>query len=249
MLAEVTNILNYKRHHYSVLDSTNEQAKLLIDESGNNSTLIDNNVITADIQTNGRGRADRSWVSDEGNLFFSVIIDIKSLANPEIYSHLAAWSLMMVIQKYGFDCQVKWPNDVLLKGKKFSGILLERVGSDFLVIGIGVNILSYPENTDNLSAISLNQMFDSEVSKDEILVKFLAQFRDARERLESSKLSSIMTDINNNLYAKNRKIYVSKTNNDKIEGTILNITDSGKLRLDIGNNNIVDLDYGEIFNM
>jgi BirA family biotin operon repressor/biotin-[acetyl-CoA-carboxylase] ligase len=108
--------------------------------------LIDGHWVIADRQTAGRGRRGRIWSDGAGNLMASVLV--RSQGQVQQLSFVAALALRAAL--VGLDpaladrLQLKWPNDVLLDGTKFAGILLERAG-DALVIGFGVNIVSHPE--------------------------------------------------------------------------------------------------------
>ena len=116
--------------------------------------------VVAKKQTNGRGRVDRSWLDPGGNFSGSILIkideDLQSLA---LRSFVAALSVFDAIdQKIGKEHElvIKWPNDLLLNGKKICGILLEtrNFGTvSALVIGIGVNLLSSPNLDKNQNII------------------------------------------------------------------------------------------------
>ena len=122
--------------YLSEVDSTNLYAK------SNLENLADKSIIHAAIQTAGRGRLQRTWVNlGEGNLFMSFVLKPSNSFN-EIYSNLTQYLsvvLCYVLEEYGLKPQIKWPNDVLINGKKIAGILSETVmqGSNFkgLVLG------------------------------------------------------------------------------------------------------------------
>jgi BirA family biotin operon repressor/biotin-[acetyl-CoA-carboxylase] ligase len=134
--------------HFSTIDSTSEEAKRLSVAGATEGTLV-----WASQQTAGHGRSGRSWISPRGNLYFSLLL------RPELppqetmqltfVAALAAAEAIFQTIPAGTAVTCKWPNDVLVSGKKVAGILLEssldgggRV--DSLVIGIGVNIASHP---------------------------------------------------------------------------------------------------------
>ncbi len=95
-------------------------------------------------QTNGRGRMGRQWQDGQGNLMASVVLPKPKQAH--LYSFLAG---LAVAQSIAFlSPRIKWPNDILVEGKKICGILLECV-DDKLIIGIGLNVQSAPK-TDTL---------------------------------------------------------------------------------------------------
>ena len=101
-------------------------------------------VVVAEVQTAGRGRLGRSWVSSPGNLYFSVLFRPPLPALPMI-SILAGVAVVRSIKACtGADPRIKWPNDVMLHGKKVGGILVETaVQGDQVahaVLGIGINV-------------------------------------------------------------------------------------------------------------
>ena len=116
--------------------------------------------VVAKKQTNGRGRVDRSWLDPSGNFSGSILIKIdEDLQRLALRSFVAALAVFDAIdQKISkkHELVIKWPNDLLLNGKKICGILLEtrNFGTvSALVIGIGVNLLSSPNLDKNQNII------------------------------------------------------------------------------------------------
>ena len=131
--------------------STNDEAKRLAGEGASDGT-----VVLARTQTAGRARRGRQWVSQAGNLFFSLVLRPECpLSDATQLGFAAAIAIAEVVGRQVPDAakvQCKWPNDVLIAGRKVSGMLLEAGppcgGGDleWLILGIGVNILSHPED-------------------------------------------------------------------------------------------------------
>jgi BirA family biotin operon repressor/biotin-[acetyl-CoA-carboxylase] ligase len=139
---------------YDELDSTNAEARRLAD-SGEAGPLW----ITAAKQTAGKGRRGRSWESPTGNLAASLLIrPSRPLAQWAQLSFAAAVATADMAAQLAPQARiaVKWPNDVLGDSRKLAGILLETAGPA-LVIGIGVNLVAYPEGTE-FPAISLSAL-------------------------------------------------------------------------------------------
>lgn len=147
----MTSVLpkGYILEHLTQVDSTNEEAKRRLLDG----TAPDQLVIRADTQTQGKGRLGRQWVSDAGNLFFSLAL--RSDLPAEKASQLVFVSALATgeaIKKHLSDkkhLSYKWPNDILLNDNKIAGILLESSLKadhvEWLVVGIGVNISSFPD--------------------------------------------------------------------------------------------------------
>jgi len=134
-------------HHFDSIDSTNTRARELAAEGAEHGT-----VVTADEQTAGRGRQGRTWTAPPGKaLLYSAIVrplDDRHLMLPlavplavcEAAEELAR-DLVQGDKAPGFHCGVKWPNDVLVDGRKVAGILAEaRPQAGWAVLGIGLNV-------------------------------------------------------------------------------------------------------------
>lgn len=103
-------------------------------------------VVSATEQSAGRGRRGRAWVSPAGNLHCSVLLRVDSLATAAQLGFVAAVALVEALSALvpGAAFKAKWPNDVLMNGRKVAGMLLEPVGGDWLILGIGVDVASAP---------------------------------------------------------------------------------------------------------
>jgi len=131
------------------LASTNDEARRLAEEGGREGL-----VVRAARQTAGRGRQGRPWISDEGNLFMSILlrpeVPMGQAATLPLVAALALADTLAPRMGDTAELTLKWPNDVLIRDRKVSGILLESGGSRqglWVVIGIGVNITSHPPET------------------------------------------------------------------------------------------------------
>lgn len=141
----------YALRHFAEIDSTNEEAKRLAG-GGVEGPLW----IVADRQTKGRGRVGRAWHSLAGNLTATLLLKpVSRTARCAQLSFVAALSASDLIAQCAPFAKVtlKWPNDVLLDGRKVAGILLEASGKrdaapDWLAVGFGVNLLCYPADAE-----------------------------------------------------------------------------------------------------
>jgi BirA family transcriptional regulator, biotin operon repressor / biotin---[acetyl-CoA-carboxylase] ligase len=129
--------------HYRVTDSTNTRARELAEAGAPGGT-----VVTAREQTAGRGRIGRVWTAPEGKaVLYSAILrplDQRHLLLP-LSAPLAICAAAEELRP-GIECQVKWPNDIWLEGRKLSGILIEAKPQDsWAVIGIGLNLTIAPD--------------------------------------------------------------------------------------------------------
>ena len=121
--------------HFDEIDSTNTYLK------NNCPQLADGTVVCADRQTAGRGRFDRKWISQDGGLYFSVLVKPQRTDFLPNFTQLMAVCVCTAAEELGAKAWLKWPNDVLANGKKLCGILSEAVvtssGIEGVVIGVG----------------------------------------------------------------------------------------------------------------
>lgn len=166
------NIAGFEIISFAELKSTNDTAAEYA-KNGAGQRLV----ITAQRQTAGRGRRGRKWQSLEGNLFFSVLLEF-SLKNLGILVMASALGLLKTIKEFNpaADVQLKWPNDVLLNGAKVSGILLEKANADYMVVGVGVNIVQCPEQSGMLYPVISLQKAGIIATPAQFLQKYLEQF-------------------------------------------------------------------------
>ena len=104
--------------------------------------------IRADVQTGGKGRQGRVWISPPGNLYASTLVRLQPGDPPApTLALVSAVALHEAVAIYAPAARIKWPNDLLADGAKLAGILLERSG-DAVVIGFGVNLAHHPEGLE-----------------------------------------------------------------------------------------------------
>jgi BirA family biotin operon repressor/biotin-[acetyl-CoA-carboxylase] ligase len=141
----------YVLHAFDRLESTNDEARRLAEQGAAAGA-----VVVAGEQLKGRGRHGRAWASPPGNLYASLLLrpqgTLAEAAQLSLVASLALAEALIALAPPAADVRVKWPNDVLVRGAKVAGLLLEsaaasdeRVG--WLIIGSGVNIASAPAHT------------------------------------------------------------------------------------------------------
>ena len=127
----------YKLISLDKIPSTQDYAHDLIAHG----EAVNKTVVTALAQSAGRGRYKRTWVSHHGNLYASFIYKIGE-RDPKL-SYAIAVAIAETMIAFGIKPQIKWPNDVLVDGKKISGVLIEYA-QNFVIVGIGINISTCP---------------------------------------------------------------------------------------------------------
>jgi len=134
-----TSFIGRKVFYFSTLPSTMDKAREMAREGVGEGT-----VIVAGEQTAGRGRLKRTWISPRGNLALSIIL-YPDISNLPYLIMIASLAVVSALEKViDLKAQKKWPNDILIRGKKVGGILIEnemnRNRVAFSIVGIGLNI-------------------------------------------------------------------------------------------------------------
>jgi BirA family biotin operon repressor/biotin-[acetyl-CoA-carboxylase] ligase len=123
---------------HGTLTSTQERARELVREGSPHGTLV-----VSAVQTGGRGRLGRSWGSPEGGLWMSLVLRLDlPLRLASRLTPAAAVGVAKALREIGVEARIKWPNDILVGGRKICGILAESGGrppDNFVVLGVGVN--------------------------------------------------------------------------------------------------------------
>jgi BirA family biotin operon repressor/biotin-[acetyl-CoA-carboxylase] ligase len=163
-------------------------------------------LVIAEEQTAGRGRKGRSWVSVAGkSLSFSIILrPSQPLKSWPLLTHVASVALVETIKElhtlkvipHALETDLKWPNDVLVSGRKAAGILLETVtegNSPAAVVGIGINIRkgSVPESLQSV-AVCIEEMADAPVPRRRVLVNFLRKFQECYSMFEDGNYPGLL---------------------------------------------------------
>jgi BirA family biotin operon repressor/biotin-[acetyl-CoA-carboxylase] ligase len=169
----------YRLLHFAKLGSTNDEAKNFARAGGADRTLV-----WADEQTAGRGRRGRTWQSPPGNLYLSLVMRPGGApARAAQLGFVAALGLgeaLAALTGPALQLRFKWPNDLLAGGRKLAGILLESETSagdsvDFVVIGIGTNLVSRPGDVE-FPATSLAEQGFPEITPALLLEAFVRHF-------------------------------------------------------------------------
>jgi BirA family biotin operon repressor/biotin-[acetyl-CoA-carboxylase] ligase len=238
----------YTIYKYAKLDSTNAYLKQHC------SSLPDYSVIWADEQTEGRGRFARIWDSQPGlDLTFSILLPLTSLEQQrrQNITQIAALSIAQMLEGYGLKPSVKWPNDVLINGKKISGIRCEVTETDERVcgvLGIGINV----NNTEgflaslDIPATSLRYELRHKVVREDLLKKLLEIIINCFKVLCQSGFTQNRQEIKKRLAFINEQIVFTDMKQESYSGKIIDLNDDGTLLFECEKRGIISLNSGEI---
>lgn len=221
------------------VSSTNDIAKELASDGCDEGT-----VVIAGIQTSGRGRLSRRWISPQGGLWFSIILRPQMLPGDfNLLNVLASVSICKVIRnKFNINAEIKWPNDILIEEKKVCGILIENSvtsgQSEYSVIGIGINTnIDNSYFSEELNATSLNSEVNREIDNENLLKHILSGIKLSYDNLKRGETASLLNEWKemNCLIGKMVKAY---DESKVIVGKAIAVDDSGNLVVNTKNGDI-----------
>jgi len=205
-------------------------------------------VVIAERQSSGRGRLKRKWVSADGGLYFTMVIrpDISPVLSFNI-NFLCSLVLAKTLRKmFGIEAAVKWPNDILVDGKKLSGMLSEMETEadmvSFINVGIGLNVNNDPTK-DEPGACSLKGILGKPVPRKEILSIFLDQLE---SKVMEGGFENVVSEWKKYTITINRHVKIV-TNKEVSEGFAVDVDDSGALILELPDGSLKKVIYGDCF--
>ena len=229
--------------YHAELPSTMDTAKQLARKGSPDFTTV-----IAGRQTSGRGRLNRQWFSDEGGLYFTIVLrpDLPPVLSFRV-SFLASLTLARILNEmFGVDVRVKWPNDLLVDERKLCGMLSEleaeadRVA--FINVGIGINVNNDPPAIEP-AATSLKAILGRRVSIKDILARYLDAFE---QRMQTAALDRVIEEWKAHTVTLNREVRVVTTR-DVFTGKAVDVDDNGALVLQCADGSVQKVLYGDCF--
>lgn len=218
-------------YYYPSIGSTNEEAKRLAQEGALHGSLV-----IAEEQTGGKGRMGRTWISPPRvGIWMSIILrpSLKPHEAPRITMTSAVAAAKAIRKSTGADCRIKWPNDLLIEGKKVAGILTEMSsdmdGINYVVTGIGINVNNedFPEELKE-TATSLKLVCGKNIDRLEVLTEFLSDFEEYYRYLEAGEFKNVLQEWRVLCCNLGRRVKIAGRN-FALEGIALDVDDDGAL--------------------
>ena len=213
----------------------------------------DLSLVIADEQTAGRGRLDRKWFTPKGTaLAVSLILRLTPAEKPYLTRvvGLAALAVADALRTRGLNAQIKWPNDVLLNGRKLTGILVESVWSgedvDCVVVGIGMNVLKEAVPSADLllfPATSLEEVLGSTVQREIVLHDILAGIIALRPHLGSDAFIASWEKV---LAFRGEQVQAEQGDGSMLTGKLLGLEPDGSLKLSDETGNSITVRFGDV---
>ena len=240
---EITRDLKTKNigkrvYYFEELDSTQNFAQQIAADKKENGTIV-----IAEKQTSGRGRLDRKWTSPKGGIWFSLIIHPKfDVSSSTLIPILSAVALSKSIKKIlGVETEVKWPNDIILNGKKVAGVLVDASvqanNIDYLILGIGINfdidtkkLEKRLSKTPNFYGVNSLRENNNKTPPKILLKEFLFQFEKNLSSLDKGEKAKIVKEWTKKAAGIGRKITIN-TSSGKISGISQGIDTDGALKI------------------
>lgn len=219
--------------YFDTIDSTNTKAQELAEKGYPSGTLV-----VADKQESGKGRRGRSWVSPSGTGIFMTLM-IKPDINPNNASMLTLVAALAVAKAItsvtGEVALIKWPNDIVVNGKKVCGILTEMNAQfDYInniVVGIGINVHneSFPEEISQMASSLMIEAGGKRFHRAQIIAETMSYFEQYYDTfLKTQDLSALVREYDELLVNRNKSVRVLDPK-EPFDGKAMGITPKGEL--------------------
>ena len=222
--------------YFDTIDSTNTKAQELAEKGYQSGTLV-----VADKQESGKGRRGRSWVSPSGTGIFMTLM-IKPDINPNNASMLTLVAALAVAKAItsvtGEEALIKWPNDIVVNGKKVCGILTEMNAQfdyiNHIVVGIGINVHneSFPEEISQMASSLMIEAGGKRFHRAQIIAETMSYFEQYYDTfLKTQDLSALVREYDKLLVNRNKSVRVLDPK-EPFDGKAMGITPKGELIVD-----------------
>ena len=229
--------------YYPEVTSTMDIARDLARKNCPNLTAV-----IAGRQTQGRGRLKRRWLSDDGGLYFTMVLRPSLPVQLSFrVNFLASLTLARVIREvFQIDARVKWPNDILVDERKISGMLSELEAEadrvSFINIGMGINVNNDPSGAEPKSS-SLQKIAGRPISRKDLLTRFLEEFNGAMKRAD---FENVIPEWKKYTVTLGRHVRIV-TQREESEGLAVDVDENGALVLELADGGQKKIIYGDCF--
>jgi BirA family transcriptional regulator, biotin operon repressor / biotin---[acetyl-CoA-carboxylase] ligase len=234
-------------HHFLETGSTNDAARQLAEQGAPEGTIV-----LAEKQTQGRGRLGRSWLSEQGDGIYASIL-LRPVLKPRDAAVLTLVAAVAGSEAIEQACElradIKWPNDLLLSGRKCCGILsemqAERDEIRYVIVGIGINV-NHSIFPEELRATSLRIEGKRIYSRVAVLCAFLQKFELLYDDLQRGDRSAVLQRwVDRSSFAFGKNVTVD-LGNRKIEGQTAGLSELGNLKVKLADGRVQEVMSGDI---
>jgi len=231
-----TKMIGQQAYYFDSIDSTQNQALKMADEPANNGT-----VIIAAKQTGGKGRSGRKWISPKGGIWLSIILQPKfDISITTLFPIASALALSNALEKtLKISPELKWPNDLTIKGKKIAGMLvdvsLESNRIENMVLGVGINfdvdtkqIEKTLKNSSNFYGVASLSEQKNKIKPIQLVQTFLVELEKIYDLLNTKQTKKIISEWTKRSSTIGKNVMLD-TRDGKIKGKALKIDEDGAL--------------------
>jgi len=231
-----TKIIGQQAYYFDSIDSTQNQALKMADDPVNNGT-----VIIAAKQTGGKGRSGRKWISPKGGIWLSIILQPKfDISITTLFPIASALALSNALEKtLKISPELKWPNDLTIKGKKIAGMLvdvsLESNRIENMVLGVGINfdvdaklIEKTLKGSPNFYGVTSLSEQKKKTKPIQLVQTFLVELEKIYDLLNTKQTKKIISEWTKRSSTIGKNV-VLDTRDGKIKGKALKIDEDGAL--------------------
>ena len=231
-----TKLIGQKVYYFDSIDSTQNQALKIANEPENNGA-----VIIAATQTGGKGRTGRKWISPKGGIWFSIILHPKfDISITTLFPIASSLALSKAIENtFEITPELKWPNDLTIKGKKIAGILVDAAFEsnkiESLVLGVGINfnvdikaIKKTLKDTPNFYGVASLSEQNKKVKPIQLVQNFFVELEKIYELLNKKQTKKIISEWTKRSSTLGKNVEINTTDG-KIKGKATKIDEDGAL--------------------
>lgn len=174
--------------HYSRVDSTNLVA----------ARLPPFHAVRSDLQSAGRGRFQRSWVSDAGGLWLSAVVPLEPEIRPLLPLAMGVAVIQALADAGALGLRMRWPNDVMAGDRKLAGLLIDQFQAGRAVVGVGINVTNRPEAAEPSLAGKVARLVDLAVPCPplaDLAARLLSRIREQHERLRAGAFAATVSHL------------------------------------------------------
>lgn len=229
--------------------STNSIAKFLANHDAEEGT-----VLISEIQTNARGRLGKKWEAPEGGIWMSLILRPQvPPARIGLITLATGVAIAKSIRSLGVDARIKWPNDVLIHGKKISGVLTEVNATfneiDWIVVGIGIDsnlkLEDFSEDI-RIGTTTLTEELPTKVDENELIAIFLNEFEKVYELYKDGEIEDILKDWRDLADTIGKYVNITQTGGKITQGYVVGINNEGSLIIEKQDGTLEKIISGEL---
>ncbi len=229
--------------------STNSIAKFLANHNATEGT-----VLISEIQTNARGRLGKKWEAPEGGIWMSTILRPNvPTVRIGLITLATGVAIAKAIRSLGVDARIKWPNDVLIRGNKISGVLTEVNATfneiDWIVVGIGIDsnlkLEDFPEDI-RIGTTTLTEELPAKVDENELIAIFLNEFEKVYDLYKAGEIETILKDWRDLADTIGKYVNITQTGGKITQGYVVGINKEGSLIIEKEDGTLEKIISGEL---